>query len=91
MHLSEADLLRAAGAGEAEVERMAAHLGVCPGCRALAARFLEDRALPVKREAPLRMLLDLAAFERQAAVERLLARAEFSDLCRQKRVPERNG
>jgi tetratricopeptide (TPR) repeat protein len=88
-HLSEADLLRAAGAGEAEVERMALHLGACPGCRALAARFLEDRALPVKREAPLRMLLDLAAFERQTAVERLLARAEFSELCRQKRVAQK--
>jgi tetratricopeptide (TPR) repeat protein len=88
-HHSEADLLRAAGAGQAEVERMALHLGACPGCRALAARFLEDRALPVKREAPLRMLLDLAAFERQAAVERLLAQAEFSDLCRQKRVAQK--
>ena len=65
---------------------MAHHLAICPGCRALAARLLEERALPVKREAPLRMLLELAAFERRAAVERLLARAELADLCRQKRV-----
>jgi tetratricopeptide (TPR) repeat protein len=88
-HLSETELLRAAGAGAAEVERMAHHLGICPGCRALAARCLEERALPVKREAPLRMLLDLAAFERRAAVARLLARAEFVDLRRQKRVVQK--
>jgi tetratricopeptide (TPR) repeat protein len=88
-HFSGAELLRAAGAGEAEVERMAHHLAICPGCRALAARFLEERALPVRRDAPLRMLLDLAAFERRAAVERLLARAEFADLCRQKRVVQK--
>jgi tetratricopeptide (TPR) repeat protein len=88
-HLSEADLLLALGAGQAEIERMAAHLGVCPACRALAARLLEDRALPSKREAPLRMLLDLAAFERQAAIERLVARAELSDLGRQTRAAQK--
>jgi tetratricopeptide (TPR) repeat protein len=88
-HFSGAELLRAARAGEAEVERMAHHLAICPGCRALAASFLKERALPVRRDAPLRMLLDLAAFERRAAVERLLARAEFADLCRQKRVVQK--
>jgi hypothetical protein len=36
------------------------------------------------------MILDLAAFERRAAVERLLARAEFADLCRQKRVVQKD-
>lgn len=89
-HLSEAEFLRAVGAGEAEVERMALHLGICPACRALVARFLEDRALPVKREASLKILLDLAALERQAAVKRLLARAEFADLSRQKRVIQKD-
>jgi tetratricopeptide (TPR) repeat protein len=88
-HLSEAEFLCAIGAGRAEIERMAAHLGLCPACRALAARLLEDRALPSKREAPLRMLLDLAAFERQAAVERLLARAELADLTRQTRAAQK--
>lgn len=88
-HLSVTELLRASGAGRAEVERMAAHLGVCPPCRALAARLLENRALPAKREAPLRMLLDLAAFERQAAVERIMARAEFADLTRQTRAAQK--
>jgi len=68
---------------------MAHHLAICPGCRALAARFLKERALPVRRNAPLRMLFELAAFERRAAVERLLARAEFADLCRQKRVVQK--
>jgi hypothetical protein len=52
-HLSETELLRAAEAGAAEMERVAHHLGICPGCRALAARCLEDRALPAKRETPL--------------------------------------
>jgi tetratricopeptide (TPR) repeat protein len=85
-HLSETELLRAVGAGASEVERVAYHLGACPGCRALAARCLEERALPVKREPPLRMLLDLAAFERRTVVTRLLARAEFAHLQRQKRV-----
>jgi tetratricopeptide (TPR) repeat protein len=88
-HLSEPELLCAIGAGRAEVERMAAHLGVCPSCRALAARLLEDRALPAKREAPLRMLLDLAAYERHAAVERLIARAEFADLMRQTKAAQK--
>jgi tetratricopeptide (TPR) repeat protein len=88
-HLSVTELLRASDAGQAEVERMAAHLGVCPACRALAARLLEDRALPSKREAPLRMLLNLAAFERQAAVERLLVRAEFADLAPQTRAAQK--
>ncbi len=89
-HLSETELLRAVGAGAAEVERVAHHLGLCPGCRALAARCLEERALPAKRETPLKMLLDLAAFERRAAVARLLARAEFVDLRRQKRVVQKD-
>jgi len=88
-HLSEAELLCAIGAGRAEIERMAAHLGICPACRALAARLLEDRALPSKREPPLRMLLGLAAFERQAAIERLIARAELADIRRQTRAAQK--
>jgi tetratricopeptide (TPR) repeat protein len=37
------------------------------------------------REVPLRTLLELAAFERETAVEQLLARAEFAELRRQTR------
>jgi tetratricopeptide (TPR) repeat protein len=88
-HLLARELLRASDAGRAEVERMAAHLGVCPACRALVARLLENRTLPAKREAPLRSLLELAAFEQRVAVERLLVRAEFADLTRRTRAVQK--
>jgi tetratricopeptide (TPR) repeat protein len=84
-HLSGTELLRASKAGRVEVERMAHHLAACPACRALAADCLDDRALPERRAAPIRGLLELAAFERQAAVDRLLARAEMAGLARQSR------
>jgi tetratricopeptide (TPR) repeat protein len=84
-HLSDTELLRASKAGRVEVERMAHHIAACPACRALAADFLKDRALPERRAAPIRGLLELAAFERQAAVDRLLARAEMAGLARQSR------
>src|SRR5262245_36553663 len=88
-HVTKEDLLRAADAGRAEVERMATHLGTCLSCRALAAALLEDRALPAKREVPLKTLLELATFERETAVEQLLARAEFADLRRQTRAVQK--
>jgi tetratricopeptide (TPR) repeat protein len=88
-HLSVTEVLRASDSGRAEVERMAAHLRLCPACRALAARLLENRTLPAKREAPLRSLLELAAFERRVAVERLLVRAELADLARQTRAAQK--
>lgn len=88
-HLSEAEIVRATGAGQVEVEHLAVHLADCPVCRALTARVLHDRALPAKRTVPLRPLLELAAFERKAALERLLARAEFADLRRQSRAAQR--
>ncbi|HTQ79427.1 MAG TPA: hypothetical protein VMM92_05485 [Thermoanaerobaculia bacterium] len=84
-HLSGTELLRASRAGRVEVERMARHLAACPACRALAAAFLEDRTLLERRAAPIRGLLELAAFERQAAVDCLLARAELASLARQSR------
>lgn len=84
-HVTKEELLRATDAGRAEVERMAAHLGTCPACRALAAALLEDRALPAKREVPLKTLLELATFERETAVEQLLARAELAALRRLRR------
>jgi tetratricopeptide (TPR) repeat protein len=84
-HVSKEDLLRASDAGRPEVTRLAAHLAGCAACRSRAASLLRDRALPVQREAPLRTLLELAAFEREAAVEQLLARAELAELRRQTR------
>jgi tetratricopeptide (TPR) repeat protein len=88
-HLSEAELVRATGAGRAEIERAAAHLATCPACRALAAGLLHDRTLPATRQVPLRTLLELAGFERQAAIERLMARAELADLRRQSRAAQK--
>jgi tetratricopeptide (TPR) repeat protein len=89
-HVTKEELLRATGAGRAEVERMAAHLATCPSCRALAAALLEDRALPTKREVPLRTLLELAMFERETAVEQLLARAELAALRRLRRGAQKD-
>jgi tetratricopeptide (TPR) repeat protein len=88
-HVTKEELLRATDAGRAEVERMAAHLATCPSCRALAAALLEDRALTAKREVPLKTLLELATFEREKAVEQLLARAELADLGRQTRAVQK--
>jgi tetratricopeptide (TPR) repeat protein len=88
-HLSITELLRACEAGRAEVKRVAAHLGVCPACRALAVRLLENPAVPAKREAPLKSLFEFAGFERGVAVEQLLARAEFTDLARQTRAAQK--
>lgn len=81
-HISREELLRASEAGRAKIARLAVHLSVCPACRSLAESLLKDRALPVTREVPLKTLLELAAFEREAAVEQLLARAEWAGIRR---------
>lgn len=88
-HLSREELLRASEAGRAEIVRMAAHVSRCPSCRALAESLLQDRANPAAREVPLKSLLELAAFERETAIEQLLARAEFAGLRRLKRVAQK--
>lgn len=89
VHLSKDELLRASEAGRAEIARMASHVSICPSCRALTASLLQDHANPAAREVPLKTLLELAAFEREAAIEQLLARAEFVDLCRFKRTTQK--
>jgi tetratricopeptide (TPR) repeat protein len=82
VHVTREELLRASAAGRAEVARVAAHLSVCLACRSLAESLLRDPASPATREVPLRTLLELASFERETAIERLLARAEFAKLKR---------
>lgn len=79
-HISREELLRASEAGRAEIERLAPHLSTCLSCRALAASLLEERPIPATREVPLKTLLELAKFERETAVEHLLARAEWAGL-----------
>jgi len=65
-----------------EIARVAGHLSVCLACRSLAMSLLRDGSLPATREAPLKTLLELAAFEKEMAVEQLLARAELAGLRR---------
>src|SRR3954470_620197 len=84
-HVSKEELLRASEAGRTEVARVAAHVSLCPSCRALTESLLRDRANPAAREVPLKTLLELATFERETAVEQLLARAELAELRRQTR------
>ncbi len=81
-HLGKDELVRVGGAGRSEIARMAAHLGSCPACRALAVGLQRDQSPKAAREVPLRTLLELAAFERETAIERLLARAEVATLRR---------
>ena len=81
-HVTKEELLRASEAGRAEVARVAAHLAVCSACRSRAASLLRDRAHQATREVPLKTLLELATFERETAVEQLLARAELAELRR---------
>src|SRR5436309_177342 len=81
-HVTKEDLLRACEAGRAEIARVAAHLSACLACRSLAESLLGDHANPATREVPLRTLLELATFERETAVEQLLARAELAELRR---------
>jgi hypothetical protein len=79
-HVTKEELLRASKAGRAEIARVAAHVSLCPSCRSLAESLLRDPNRPANREVPLKTLLELAAFERETAVEQLLARAEFAEL-----------
>jgi tetratricopeptide (TPR) repeat protein len=81
-HVTKKELLRASGAGQAEIARVAAHLSVCPACRSLAVGLLRDGSLPATREVPLKTLLELASFEKESAVEQLRARAELGELRR---------
>jgi len=81
-HVKKDELLRASEAGQTEITRVAAHLSACLACRSLAEGLLRDRANPAAREVPLKTLLELATFERETAVEQLLARAELADLRR---------
>ena len=81
-HITKEDLLRVSGAGRAEIARTAAHLSACPVCRALAAGILEDRTVATKRAPLLRILAELARFEKAMAVDRLLAKAELAGLRR---------
>jgi len=81
-HLSREELLRASEAGQAEVARVAAHLAGCSACRSHAASLFRDRAQQAAREVPLKTLLELATFEKETAVEQLLARAELAELRR---------
>src|SRR5438270_828306 len=84
-HVTREELLRAGETGRAEVARVAAHLSICPACRSLAETLLRAPLNPATREVPLRTLLELASFERETAIERLLARAELVELRRLRR------
>lgn len=81
-HLTKEMLLRVSGAGRAEIARMAAHLSACRTCRSLAAEMLGDRTVTTKRAPLLKVMVELAGFEKAMAVERLLAKAELAELRR---------
>jgi tetratricopeptide (TPR) repeat protein len=89
-HISTEELLHASDAGQPEVARIAAHLFACSACRSRAAALLRDRIDDATRELPFRALLEFATFEKGAAVERLLARAELADLRRLKRSAQKD-
>jgi tetratricopeptide (TPR) repeat protein len=79
-HATKKELLRASEAGQTEIARLAAHLSICPACRSLAMSLPRHGFLPAAREVPLKTLLELAVFEKEAAVEQLLARSELAAL-----------
>jgi tetratricopeptide (TPR) repeat protein len=79
-HVTKKELFRVSEAGQAEIARVAAHLSVCSACRSIAVSLLRDGSHWATREGPLKTLLELAAFEREAVVEQLLARAELAGL-----------
>lgn len=81
-HVTKEKLLRVSEAGRAEIARMAAHLSACPACRSLAAGILGDRAVGAKRAPLLKIMVELAGFEKAMAAERLLAKAELAELRR---------
>jgi len=80
-HLSKEEILRACEGGWAEVERLSTHLAACPACRAFAAGALGDRAV-AKRAPLLKIMVELASYEKKKAAERLLAKAELAELRR---------
>jgi tetratricopeptide (TPR) repeat protein len=79
-HVSEETLRRlaAGAAGEVEIERLAQHALVCQSCYALAAGHLADMATHLKREGPLKALVELIRLESEKVEETLLARADWS-------------
>lgn len=81
-HVTREELLRVSEAGRAEIARMAAHLSGCPACRSLAAGILGDRTVTAKRAPLLKIMVELAGFEKTMATERLLAKAELAELRR---------
>jgi tetratricopeptide (TPR) repeat protein len=81
-HLSKEEILRACEGGWAEVEHLASHLATCPACRALAAGSLRDRTASAKRAPLLKIMVELASFEKERAADRLLAKAELAELRR---------
>jgi hypothetical protein len=80
VHVSEETLRRlaAGAAGEVEIERLAQHALVCQSCYALAAGHLADMATHLKREGPLKALVELIRLESEKVEETLLARADWS-------------
>jgi tetratricopeptide (TPR) repeat protein len=90
VHVTREELLRASEAGRAEIARVAAHVSLCPSCRSLAESLLRDPPSPAAREVPLKTLLELAAFERETAVDQLLARAELAELRRFTRAAQKD-
>jgi tetratricopeptide (TPR) repeat protein len=81
-HLSKEDILRACEGGWAEVDWIATHLATCRACRALAAGILGNRSVVAKRPPILRIMGELATFEKEMAAKRLLAKAELAELQR---------
>ncbi len=81
-HLTKEDIFRACEGGWAEIEGLAEHLGGCPACRARAAGLLRDRTATAKRPPLLKIMVELAGFEKAMALERLLAKAELAELRR---------
>jgi tetratricopeptide (TPR) repeat protein len=88
-HPTKEESHRALGGGRAEVERMVAHLAVCPSCRAVAVGILRDRSATGKRAKLVKAMDELATFERALALDRLLAKAELADLRRLTRGAQR--
>lgn len=83
-HLTREDIVRACDGGRTEVERIAAHLANCRACRALAAGILGNRTAAAKRPPILKVLGELATFEKEMAAKRILAKAELAGLRRLK-------
>jgi tetratricopeptide (TPR) repeat protein len=81
-HVTKEELLRASEAGKAEIARLGAHLSACPACRSLAAGILGGRTATTKRAPILKIMVELAGFEKATAAERLLAKAELVELRR---------